>query len=60
MWHEFSLAHLSALTLSPPEMVQVASSCGYDYVGLRVMPVTPNEAKYPLGQDRQMMQETLA
>lgn len=57
---EFSLAHLSALSLSPPEMVQVAASCGYDYVGLRVMPVTPNEPKYPIGQDAEMMQETLA
>ena len=57
--HQFSLAHLSALSLSPPEMVQVAANCGYDYVGLRVMPVTANEPKYPLAEDREMMQETL-
>src|SRR5215510_11903573 len=60
MWHEFSLAHLSALNLSPQEMVQVAASCGYNYVGMRVLPVKANEPKYPIGQDRKMMQETRA
>jgi len=60
MWHEFSLAHLSALTLSPQEMIEVAAHCGYGSVGLRLMPVTPNEPKYPIIQDRRMMQETRA
>jgi sugar phosphate isomerase/epimerase len=60
MWHEFSLAHLSALTLSPQEMVEVAAHCGYGYVGLRLLPVTATEPKYPLIQDRQMLRETRA
>ena len=60
MWHEFSLAHLSALTLSPQEMVEVAAHCGYSHVGLRLLPVTPTEPKYPIVQDRKMMQETRA
>jgi sugar phosphate isomerase/epimerase len=58
IWQEFSLAHLSALTLSPPEMVEVAAHCGYSFVGLRLLAVTPTEARYPLAQDRKLMQET--
>jgi sugar phosphate isomerase/epimerase len=60
MWHEFSLAHLSALTLAPQEMVEVAAHCGYSYVGLRLLPVTPTEPKYPLCEDRRMLRETRA
>jgi sugar phosphate isomerase/epimerase len=54
----FSLAHLSALSLSPPEMVEVAARTGYQYVGLRLTPVTPNEPRYPLAQDPDMLRET--
>lgn len=60
MGHEFSLAHLSALSLSPPEMVDVADRVGYRYVGLRLAPVTANEPRYPLAYDAQMMRETQA
>jgi sugar phosphate isomerase/epimerase len=60
MRHEFSLAHLSALSLSPPEMVDVAARVGYRYVGLRLTPVTANEPRYPLPFDEQMMKETQA
>jgi sugar phosphate isomerase/epimerase len=60
MRYEFSLAHLSALSLSPPEMVDVAARVGYRYVGLRLTPVTPNEPRYPLPFDDQMMRETQA
>jgi sugar phosphate isomerase/epimerase len=58
MRHEFSLAHLSALTLSPPEMADVAARVGYEYVGLRLAPVTPNEPRYPLPYDEKMKRET--
>lgn len=57
---EFSLAHLSALSLSPPEMVDVAARVGYEYVGLRLTPVTANEPRYPLPYDEKMMRETQA
>ncbi len=60
MRHEFSLAHLSALTLSPPEMADVAARVGYEYVGLRLAPVTPNEPRYPLPYDEKMKRETQA
>lgn len=57
---EFSLAHLSALSLSPPEMIDVASRVGYEYVGLRLHPVTPNEPRYPLPFDDKLRLETEA
>jgi sugar phosphate isomerase/epimerase len=60
MRHEFSLAHLSALSLSPPEMVDVAARVGYRYVGLRLAAVTANEPRYPLPVDDKMMSETQA
>lgn len=60
MQYPFSLAHLSALTLSPPEMIDVAARTGYQFVGLRLMPVTATEPKYPLAEDAEMMRETLA
>ena len=60
MRHEFSLAHLSTLSLSPPEMVEVADRVGYRYIGLRLAPVTANEPRYPLPYDAQMMRETQA
>ena len=33
-----SLAHLTVLSLAPPEMVRVAARTGYDAVGLRFIP----------------------
>ena len=52
MPHEFSLAHLSALALSPPQLVEAAARAGYDFIGLRARPVTSNEPTYPLTHDR--------
>jgi hypothetical protein len=34
--HDYSLAHLTALSLSPPELVDAAAAAGYRYVGLRM------------------------
>jgi sugar phosphate isomerase/epimerase len=60
MKHEFSLAHLSALSLSPPQLVETAARAGYQYVGLRLNRVTPNEPLYALADDRVLMRETKA
>jgi sugar phosphate isomerase/epimerase len=60
MKHEFSLAHLSALSLSPPRLVEVAGRAGYKYVGLRLNRVTPTEPLYALAEDRALMAETKA
>ena len=60
MRHELSLAHLTALSLSPQEMIEIAARCGYDFVGLRALAVTAEEPKYPLTHDRRMLRETRA
>lgn len=58
--YEFSLAHLSALSLPPPKLVEVAARAGYRYVGLRLNRVTPTEPLYALADDRALMKETKA
>jgi sugar phosphate isomerase/epimerase len=60
MKREFSLAHLTALSLSPPRLVEAAARAGYRYVGLRLNRVTPTEPLYALADDRALMKETKA
>ncbi|MDE2116142.1 MAG: TIM barrel protein, partial [Hyphomicrobiales bacterium] len=55
-----SLAHLTVIGLSPPEMVEVAARCGYQSVGLRLIRVTPTSPGYPLMHDKPMMRATKA
>ena len=56
----FSLAALTALELAPPALVGVAASCGYDHVGLRLLPATPGGIAYPLMEDEAKLRETIA
>ncbi len=56
--HDYSLAHLTALSLSPPELVEAAAAAGYRYVGLRLNRVTPQEPHYPLATDPALMRTT--
>lgn len=56
----FSLAQLTTLTLSPPEMVSLAHRIGYDYTGVRLLPAGPGGIAYPLMDDQAMLRETLA
>lgn len=58
--HLYSLAHLTVLQLTPPEMVDVAAKAGYRYVSLRLTRVTPDEPLYDLAHDRQLMKDTRA
>ena len=60
MTPQFSLAHLTALQCSPPELVTVAANAGYDYVSIRITPVTAEEEHYQLVTDRKLMKETKA
>lgn len=53
-----SLAALTVLELSPPDMVEVAARAGYSHVGLRLIPATPEEHHYPLLADRSLQQQT--
>ncbi|KHJ52602.1 sugar phosphate isomerase/epimerase family protein [Halomonas sp. C22] len=56
--HPFSLAALTVLELSPPDMVEAAARAGYDYVGLRPIPATPEELNYPLLSDTSLLKQT--
>ena len=56
--HDYSLAHLTVLSLSPPDLVDAAAAAGYRYVGLRLMKVTSEEPHYPLAYDPRLMRVT--
>ncbi|MET8306681.1 TIM barrel protein [Micromonospora sp. NPDC005173] len=56
--HDYSLAHLTALSLSPPDLVDAAADAGYRYVGLRLTRVTAQEPHYPLATDPALMRTT--
>jgi len=58
MQPQFSLAHLTVLNLSPPEMIAAAERAGYSFVGLRLEAVTTDEPKYALHRDAQLLSET--
>jgi sugar phosphate isomerase/epimerase len=58
--HDYSLAHLTALHLSPPELVEAAAAGGYRYVGLRLTQVAVGDPVYPLATDAALMRETKA
>ena len=58
MAREFSLAHLTLLSCTPPEMVEIAARTGYTYVSLRPLAVAPNEPKYPMAEDKAMTSAT--
>lgn len=55
---DYSLAHLTALSLSPSELVEAAAEAGYRYVGLRMTRVTTQEPHYPLATDPALMRRT--
>ena len=55
----FSLAHLTLLDVPPPDLVRIAAAAGYDYVGLRTIPLhLPGEPIYELHADRALFRET--
>jgi sugar phosphate isomerase/epimerase len=56
----FSLAALTALELAPPELIEVAARCGYEKVGLRLLPATPGGIAYRLMDEAPLLRETLA
>lgn len=60
MKHDYSLAHLTVLSLTPPEVIAVAARCGYRYASLRMTRVTNAEPLYDLARDRALMKETKA
>lgn len=55
----FSLASLTVLELSPPQMVEVAARAGYSHVGLRLEPATAEEHHFALVADASLRRKTL-
>lgn len=44
---QFSLAHLTILDAPPPQLIHIAAQTGYDFVGLRLIPLgLPGEVAY--------------
>lgn len=59
MSRAYSLAALTVLELTPPEMVSCAAEAGYSHVGIRLLPATPTEAQYDLIGDTPLLRELL-
>lgn len=57
---KLSLAALTVLELTPPEMIDCAQHAGYDCVGLRLIPATPTERAYDFRGDTPVRRECLA
>ena len=49
--HQFSLAYLAVFGTPPLRMIQIASETGYDFVSLRLAPVTDDEPTFPYTTD---------
>ena len=57
---KFSLAHLTILEAPPPDLIRIAARTGYDFVGLRLIPLgLPSEVAYA-PQDAVMRREIKA
>ncbi len=59
MEQKFSLAQLTVLNTSPPEIAQIAADAGYDYVSMRQIYMgLPGEPDYDLSKNKPLMKET--
>jgi len=59
MNRQFSLAHFTLFGCPPPELARTASHAGYDFIGLRVIPIDrPGEPRYQLAEDHKLRRET--
>lgn len=54
-----SLAHLTVIELSPPEVVTAAAEAGFSHVGLRLKPPSPDQPQHPVIGDTPMRREVL-
>lgn len=48
MTRKLTVAHLTAIDLPPPALIEAAAEAGLDGVGLRLLRVTPDSPGYPL------------
>ena len=59
MGRQYSLGHLTVLGCPPPEAIHIAARCGYDFMGLRSIPLgLPGEPRYVFGDDPEMFRAT--
>ena len=57
MTRPISLAALTVLELTPPEMVVCAAEAGFSHVGIRLLPATPTEPQYDIVGDTPLLRE---
>ncbi|OXC77345.1 sugar phosphate isomerase/epimerase family protein [Caballeronia sordidicola] len=60
MTRRFALAALTAIDLTPPQLVSAAARSGYDAVGLRLNPFRAGELQHPMFNNSPMLRETEA
>jgi sugar phosphate isomerase/epimerase len=59
MSHRYSLAHVTVLGCPPPEAIGIAARCGYEFVGLRTIPLgLAGEPRYGLEDDPALFRAT--
>lgn len=58
MTRPIGLAALTVLELTPPDMVSCAAEAGFDVVGLRLLPATPEEVQHAMVGDTPLVRET--
>lgn len=58
MKHQFSLAHLTAIGCSAPELTYIASRAGYDFVSLRLIPMGVVGERACVPEDKEMIRKT--
>src|SRR5690606_33021226 len=51
---------LSLVATAPADLVRIAASAGFDFIGARVRPVTATERPYDLQPGSKMLAQTLA
>ncbi len=56
---EFSLAYLTVLGTPPREMIEIAAKVGYEFVSLRLAPVTPDEPRFPFMTDSGLVEDVV-
>jgi sugar phosphate isomerase/epimerase len=57
MTRPISLAALTVLELTPPDMVTCAAEAGFRHVGIRLLPATPTEPQYDIIGDTPLLRE---
>lgn len=60
MTRPLSLAALTVLELTPPEMVTCAFDAGFSHIGIRLLPATPTEPHYDIVGDTPLVREVEA